>query len=77
LKEVKGKWMAEAKEQLVSTVSLFHENHDYHLFNKRFAYAVNRRFPCYAVSKKVEMQQFNDQYHFRLRYMRDIDVDAD
>lgn len=76
LKDVKGEWKKEAREQLAATINLFCESHDYKSFYKRFAYAVNRQHPRYASSKKIEMQQFNDKYHFRLRYMRDIDIDA-
>ena len=61
-------------EQLESTIQLFLANHDYKLFRKRFVYAVNRKHPQFAHSRKDEMQTFHDKYKFRLLYQRDIVV---
>ena len=61
-------------EQLESTIQLFLANHDYKLFRKRFVYAVNRKHPQFAHSRKDEMQIFHDKYKFRLLYQRDIVV---
>lgn len=74
LKEVRTSWKKKPYEQLESTVRLFLSNHDYKLFSKRFAYAVNRKHPHFAHSKKDEMQTFHNKYKFRLLYQRDIDI---
>ena len=61
-------------EQLESTIQLFLANHDYKLFSKRFAYAVNRKHPQFAHSRKDEMQTFYNRYKFRLLFQRNIVV---
>ena len=74
LKDVRKGWKRKPYEQLESTISLFLDNHDYRIFTKRYAYAVNKRHPHFAFSHKDEMQHFYQQYKFRLLYQRNIDI---
>ena len=74
LKEVRTGWKKKPYEQLESTIQLFLANHNYRLFSKRFAYAVNRKHPHFAHSKKDEMQTFYNRYKFRLLFQRNIVV---
>ena len=74
LKVVGKGWIQENVEQLESTISLFHENHDYKLFRQREAYAANRRFPKYQFSHKVQMNEFHSRTKFRLLIENSIKV---
>lgn len=74
LKEVRAGWKKKPHDQLESTVRIFLANHDYTLFRKRFAYAVNRKHPHFAHSYKDEMQAFYNRYKFRLLFQQNIVV---
>ena len=74
LKEVRKGWHNKPLEQLESTIQLFLQNHDYTLYPKRFAYAINRKHPNFAYSHKEEMQTFHNRYKFRLLFQRIINI---
>ena len=74
LKEVRKGWKSKPLEQLESTVQVFLASHDPNSFGHRFAYAVNRRHPRFAYSRKEEMQTFRNKYGFSLLFQRDIIV---
>lgn len=71
--EAKG-WIQYNIDQLVSTISLFHNNHDFKAFRHREAYAANRRFPTYHFSHKVQMNEFHSKTKFRLLIENSIRV---
>lgn len=75
LKDVRtGGAKADAKRQLKNTIVIFLSNHDYKFFNRRFAYIANKRHPHFNFSNKMEMQDFNNKYHFRLLPQTDISL---
>lgn len=74
LKVVGKGWIQDNVRQLESTISLFHENHDYKTFRHREAYAANRRFPTYQCSHKVQMNEFHSRTKFRLLIENSITV---
>lgn len=74
MKEQVGEWMRDARLQLESTLEIFKENHDAEEFRYRFAYAANRKHPHFQFSQKQVMQEFYNQYKFRLLFQNNIDV---
>lgn len=71
LHEINNKWIAfveiknrrksdflHAKEQLISTIELFSQNHDINAFEKRLAYIADRKHPDFQYSHKTEMNEF-------------------
>lgn len=74
MKEQIGEWMRGARLQLESTIEVFKKSHDAEEFRYRFAYAANRRHPHFQFSQKQVMQEFYNQYKFRLLFQNNIDV---
>lgn len=74
LKVVGEGWIQHNIDQLESTISLFHANHDYRQFQHREAYAANRKHPSYHFSHKVQMNEFHSRTKFRLLIQNTIIV---
>jgi hypothetical protein len=74
MKEQISEWMRDARKQLESTINSFRDCHDIRLFKFRFAYAANRKHPHFQFSQKQVMQEFYNQYKFRLLFQNNIDV---
>lgn len=66
--------IAHAKEQLISTINLFAENHNIQEYRKREAYIADRNHPSFQFSRKEEMNKFFKEFKFRLLCKNDIDV---
>ena len=74
MKEQIGEWMRAARLQLESTIAIFKKSHNAEEFRYRFAYAANRKHPHFQFSQKQVMQEFYNQYKFRLLFQNNIDV---
>lgn len=74
LKVVGEGWIQGNIGQLESTISLFHENHDYKMFRHREAYAANKKHPSYHFSHKVQMNEFHSRTKFRLLIQNSVTV---
>lgn len=76
--ELKAKnktWVRETVKQLKSTIELFAAHHDVTQFEKRVAYAANKRLPRFQYSQKNLMQQFKQETYFRLLIQNEIKID--
>lgn len=67
LKDVRiGGWLSEAISQLITTIEIFNQNHNYRDFEKRYAYPANCRHPQFQSSCREQLQEFRNKYHFAL-----------
>lgn len=61
-----GGAIADAENQLLSTISYFLANHNYEDFHTRRAYLCNPHHPNFAFSARERISEFRKKTHFRL-----------
>jgi hypothetical protein len=66
LKDKKDRWMSEGKQQLISTIKIFNENHPCTPFKHKKAFICNKRYHHFQVIDNEENKQFFTRYGFRL-----------
>lgn len=74
LKNQKTNWISDAIEQLKSTIDCFTEYHDINLFQRKRAFACNKRHPSFQFSHKETMKAFFDTYKVRLNIQIQIKI---
>lgn len=67
LKDVRtAGWLSDAISQLMKTITVFNQNHDFHKFAARTAYAANCHHPHFQNSCRDQLIDFRKKTHFRL-----------
>lgn len=72
IKDRRDGWIAEAIEQLKSTITVFKLSHDWRTYRCREAYACNRHHGHFHASKMQEMNDFRTETGFRLNIVNTI-----
>lgn len=60
------------KDQLITTILIFKQNHDISAFKHKLAYVCNRQHRRFEYSHKEDMQRFRNTYGVRLNISCDI-----